>query len=101
MNEVAIPTATFAVRRAIEQPVAGAADAELRQAARDFETVYLTEMLTTMGVAREPETFGGGFWDLATFTLPSNAIYIDYDSFNEPGAWAGAAVIESSHRPMA
>ncbi len=61
MNEVAIPTATFAVRRAIEQPVAGAADAELRQAARDFETVYLTEMLTTMGVAREPEAFGGGF----------------------------------------
>jgi peptidoglycan hydrolase FlgJ len=61
MNEVAFPAATFAVRRAIEQPVAGTSDAQLRQAAQDFETVYLTEMLTNMGVAREPETFGGGF----------------------------------------
>jgi Rod binding domain-containing protein len=61
MNEVAFPAASVAVRRAIEQPVATATDAQLRQAAQDFETVYLTEMLTKMGVAREPETFGGGF----------------------------------------
>jgi peptidoglycan hydrolase FlgJ len=61
MNEVAFPAATFAVRRAMDQPVAGATDAQLRQAAMDFEKVYLTEMLTHMGVAREPETFGGGF----------------------------------------
>ena len=27
----------------------------------DFEKVYLAEMLNNMGVAREPETFGGGF----------------------------------------
>ena len=61
MNEVAFPAATFAARRALDQPVAGTTDAQLRQAAKDFEKVYLTEMLTHMGVAREPETFGGGF----------------------------------------
>jgi peptidoglycan hydrolase FlgJ len=61
MSEVSFPTATFAVRRAIEQPIAGATDAQLREAAGAFETVYLSEMLTNMGVAREPETFGGGF----------------------------------------
>lgn len=61
MSEVTFPAATFAARRAIEQPVAGTSDARLREAAQDFETVYLTEMLTKMGVAREPETFGGGF----------------------------------------
>jgi Rod binding domain-containing protein len=61
MDEVAFPAATLVARRAIEQPVAGTNDAGLRQAARDFETVYLTEMLTRMGVAREPDAFGGGF----------------------------------------
>lgn len=61
MSEVAFPAATFTVRRAIEQPIAGTADARLRQAAMAFETVYLAEMLTNMGVAREPATFGGGF----------------------------------------
>ena len=61
MNEVAFPAATFAMRRAIEQPAAGTTDARLRQAALEFETVFLTEMLTNMGVVREPETFGGGF----------------------------------------
>jgi peptidoglycan hydrolase FlgJ len=58
MSEVTFPAATFAVRRAIEQPVAGTTDAQLREAAMAFETVYLSEMLTNMG---EPETFGGGF----------------------------------------
>jgi flagellar protein FlgJ len=61
MSEVAFPAATFAVRRTIEQPVAGTSDARLREAAMAFETVYLAEMLTNMGVASEPETFGGGF----------------------------------------
>lgn len=61
MNEVTFPAATFPVRRAVEQPAASAADAELWRASRDFETVYLSEMLTRMGVAREPEAFGGGF----------------------------------------
>ena len=61
MSEVAFPAATFAARRAIEQPVVSTPDAQLRQAAMAFETVYLSEMLTNMGVAREPETFGGGF----------------------------------------
>jgi Rod binding domain-containing protein len=61
MSEVTFPAATFVVRRAIEQPAAGTTDAQLREAAKAFETVYLSEMLTNMGVAREPETFGGGF----------------------------------------
>jgi peptidoglycan hydrolase FlgJ len=61
MSEVTFPAAAFPVRRAIEQPVAGTTDAQLREAAEAFETVYLSEMLTNMGVAREPETFGGGF----------------------------------------
>jgi peptidoglycan hydrolase FlgJ len=61
MSEVAFPAATFATRRAIEPPTAGTTDAQLRKAAMAFETVYLSEMMTNMGVAREPETFGGGF----------------------------------------
>jgi flagellar protein FlgJ len=61
MSEVAFPAAALAVRRSIEQPVAAKTDARLREAAMAFETVYLSEMLTNMGVAREPETFGGGF----------------------------------------
>jgi Rod binding domain-containing protein len=61
MSEVTFPAAPFPARRAVEQPVAGPSDAELRAAAKAFESVYLAEMLTHMGVAREPETFGGGF----------------------------------------
>ena len=61
MNDVALPAATLTVRRAVEQPAGGTTDAQLRRAAQDFETVYLTEVLGNMGVAREPETFGGGF----------------------------------------
>lgn len=61
MNEVAFPASMLAGRRAVEQPAAGATDTRLRQAAMDFEAVYLTEMLGNMGVGREPETFGGGF----------------------------------------
>ena len=61
MSEVTFPAATFAARGAVQQPVADTNDARLRQAAEDFEAVYLTEMLTNMGMAREPETFGGGF----------------------------------------
>ena len=61
MNEVAIPAATLPVQRPVRQPLAGAADAELRKAASAFEAVYLAEMLTKMGVGSEPETFGGGF----------------------------------------
>jgi flagellar protein FlgJ len=61
MNDVTFPATTPSARGAVKQPVAGTTDARLRQAALDFEAVYLTEMLTNMGVAREPETFGGGF----------------------------------------
>jgi peptidoglycan hydrolase FlgJ len=61
MNELTSPAAEFAVRRAVSQPVAGATDARLREAAIEFETVYLAEMLNNMGMTREPEAFGGGF----------------------------------------
>jgi Rod binding domain-containing protein len=61
MNDVALMVTSLPVRRTIEQPAPGTTDAELRQAAVDFETVYLADVLTRMGAAREPETFGGGF----------------------------------------
>jgi Rod binding domain-containing protein len=55
MSEVTFPAATFVVRRAIEQPASGTTDAQLREAAKTFETVYLSEMLTNMGVAVSPK----------------------------------------------
>jgi len=61
MDEVRLPAAGLPAQRAIPKPAAGATDARLREAAMAFETIYLAEMLTSMGVAREPETFGGGF----------------------------------------
>lgn len=61
MDDVTFSTAALAARRAIPEPSAGAADARLREAAMEFEAVYLAEMLSNMGVGREPETFGGGF----------------------------------------
>jgi flagellar protein FlgJ len=61
MDEVTFPAAGPPVQRAIPKPAAASTDAQLRAAAMAFEAIYLAEMLTTMGVAREPETFGGGF----------------------------------------
>lgn len=61
MDELTFPAADLAVRRAVSQPVAGSTDASLREAATEFETIYLAEMLADMGVSREPDTFGGGF----------------------------------------
>jgi flagellar protein FlgJ len=61
VDEVTFPTPGLAVQRAIPKPAGGTTDAQLRDAAMAFEAVYLAEMLTNMGVAREPETFGGGF----------------------------------------
>jgi Rod binding domain-containing protein len=61
MNQVALSAMPLPARRTVEQPAPGATDAQLRQAAQDFETIYLAEMLTKMGAAREPDTFGGGF----------------------------------------
>ena len=61
MDEVTLPAAVLAERRAVPKPAAATTDARLRAAAVEFEAVYLAQMLTSMGVAREPETFGGGF----------------------------------------
>ena len=61
MSEVAFPAATLAVRRTVDQPGAGTPMPSCARRPWTFETVYLSEMLTHMGVAREPETFGGGF----------------------------------------
>jgi len=61
MDEVRLPAAGLPVQRAILKPATGTTDARLREAAMAFEAIYLAEMLTSMGVAREPETFGGGF----------------------------------------
>ena len=61
MDEVTLPAAVLAERRAIPKPAADASDARLREAAMEFEAVYLAEMLSSMGMGREPEAFGGGF----------------------------------------
>lgn len=39
----------------------GATDARLRQATAEFEAVFLAEMLSAMGLGRQPKAFGGGF----------------------------------------
>jgi flagellar protein FlgJ len=61
MHEVTLPSAALVERRAIPKPAADTSDARLRAAAMEFEAVYLAQMLTSMGMGREPETFGGGF----------------------------------------
>jgi Rod binding domain-containing protein len=61
MDEVRFPSAAPLERRAIPKPAAGTSDARLREVAMEFEAVYMAEMLTGMGMGREPETFGGGF----------------------------------------
>jgi Rod binding domain-containing protein len=73
MDEVTLPAAALAERRAVPKPAAATTDAQLRAAAVEFEAVYLAQMLTSMGVAREPETFGGGFGAEAFATFLTEA----------------------------
>jgi peptidoglycan hydrolase FlgJ len=61
MDSVTLPAAAIADNRAIPAPAAATTDARLREAAIEFEAVYLAEALAGMGMGREPETFGGGF----------------------------------------
>jgi Rod binding domain-containing protein len=61
MDELTLLPPRLPVQRALPRPAPAATDVQLREAAMAFEAVYLAEMLTSMGVAREPETFGGGF----------------------------------------
>jgi Rod binding domain-containing protein len=73
MDEVTLPAADLATRRAIPKPAAATTDAQLRAVAKEFEAVYLAEMLTGMGASREPETFGGGFGAEAFSSLLNGA----------------------------
>jgi Rod binding domain-containing protein len=73
MDPVILPPTDLLARRPVPQPSARAPDPQLLEAAKDFEAVFVAEMLTTMGLGREPEAFGGGFGAQAFGSLLNEA----------------------------
>jgi Rod binding domain-containing protein len=73
MDPVILPPSDLLARRPVPQPPARATDPQLLKAAKDFEAVFVAEMLTTMGLGREPEAFGGGFGAQAFGSLLNEA----------------------------
>lgn len=95
MDPVILPPTDLLARRPVPQPPAHAADAELRKAAKDFEAVFLAQMFTTMGLGREPETFGGGFGAQAFGSLLNEA-YAE-----RIAARGGLGIAEAVYRQLA
>ena len=73
MEPVILPPTDLLARRPVPAPAAPAAEPQLLKAAKDFEAVFVAEMLSTMGLGREPEAFGGGFGAQAFGSLLNEA----------------------------